>query len=154
MKFFELVRKYNHIKYKISSKINEENELRELGQLPKVDYGGMPGSPGYHGSPTESFVVKLDQIQQDQKELNKQLEEVRNDIVLFIDTLDDYFARRCVEMVIFRTTHRPNWKEVARRIGYSESGTRSLYSSSTKKLQNLEKEELKNWVTLKIMKGS
>ena len=69
---------------------------------------------------------------------------MRNDIVLFIDTLDDYFARRCVEMVIFRTTHRPNWKEVARRIGYSESGTRSLYSSSTKKLQNLEKEELKN----------
>lgn len=143
MKFFELINEYNHIKCKIASKINEENELRELGQMPKVDNGGMPGSPGYHGSPVESFVLRLDQIMQDQKELNEQLEEVRKKICLFIDTLEDYFARQCVELVIFRTTHRPNWKIVANRIGYSESGSRSLYYSSIEKLQKLNMEELK-----------
>lgn len=143
MKFFELVRQYNHIKYKIFSKINEESELRELGQLPHVDNGGMPGSPGHNSSPVENYVIRLDEIKQDLEKLNIQLEEVRKNILKFIDTLDDYFARQCVELVVFRNTHRPNWKDVARRIGYSESGTRSLYNSSTLKLEQIEMEGLK-----------
>lgn len=144
MKFFEIVRQYNNIKFKLKSKLNEELELRELCALPKVnDMGGMPGAPGYNGSPVEKFVIRLDEIKQEQIELNSKLEEKRKDIMLFIETLNDYFGRQVVELVLFRTTPRPNWKQVAHRVGYSESGTRALYKSCTSKLENLELEELK-----------
>lgn len=144
MKFFELVRQYNRLKFKLKSKISEEQELRELCCLPKTnDFGGMPGSPGYNGSPVEKFVIRLDEIMQDQVEINKKLETVRSNIMQMIETLDDYFAEQVVELVVFRNTPRPNWKVVAKKVGYSESGTRALYKTSTSKLEKLELEEIK-----------
>lgn len=144
MKFFDLVRQYNRLKFKLKSKINEELELRELCCLPKTsDLGGMPGSPGYNGSPVEKFVIRLDEIMQEQVELNKKLETIRKSLMQFIETLDDYFAEQVVELVVFRNTPRPNWKIIAKRVGYSESGTRALYKSSTLKLEKIEMEENK-----------
>lgn len=138
LKFWELVRKYNNLKFKIRSKINEEAELRELGSLPKTSDMSVPGSSG-HSSPVENYVIRLDEIKQDQIALDEKLQEVRNKIMAFIETLDDYFARQCVELVVFRPTAKPNWAKVARSIGYSQSGARALYKTATK---NLEKEEL------------
>lgn len=144
MKFFELIRQYNNTKFRLKSKMNEEAELRELCALPKTsDMGGMPGAPGYNGSPVEKFVIRLGELQEEQNKLNSKLEDIRNDIMLFIDTLDDYFARQVVELVVFRLSPRPNWKHVAKRIGYSESGARALYKTSASKLENFELEELK-----------
>lgn len=144
MKFWDLVRKYNNVKFKIRSKEIEERELMELQCLPKKSDFNVPGSPGYNGSPVEKFVIVLDEVRQKQEELKVKMQAIRNELVKSIETLDDYFARQVVELVLFRTTPKPNWEKVAVSIGYSQSGARALYKTATTKLEKLELEEMKD----------
>lgn len=144
MKFWDLVRKYNNVKFKIRSKEIEEQELRELHCLPKKSDFNMPGSPGYNGSPVEKYVIVLDEVMRKQEELKDKMQVIRNELMKCIDTLTDYFARQVVELVLFRTTPKPNWAKVAGSIGYSQSGARALYKSATMKLEKLELEEMKD----------
>ena len=81
MLFEQLVKQYNDVKAKIRRLVLKQQELRELGGLPKIgDLDGMPKAPGYNGSPIEKFIIKLDELEREQLEQERKLDVLRNEI--------------------------------------------------------------------------
>ena len=125
MLFEQLVKQYNDIKAKIRRLVLKQQELRELGGLPRTgNYDGMPKAPGYNGSPIEKFIVKLDELEREQLEQERKLDALRNEITKYIDLIPNYTIRDIMEHRIFM---RQGWRKISRIVNYSVSRVRQFY---------------------------
>lgn len=125
MLFEQLVKQYNDIKAKIRRLVLKQQELRELGGLPRSgNYDGMPKAPGYNGSPIEKFIVKLDELEREQLEHERKLDALRNEITKYIDFIPNYTIRDIMEHRIFMGQ---GWRKISRIVNYSVSRVRQFY---------------------------
>ncbi|MEG1500235.1 MAG: hypothetical protein RR400_04150 [Clostridia bacterium] len=139
MLFFDTLRNYRRIKSQIWSCVIQEQELRELGGFPNTGANeGMPKSPNCAGdNGIMNFLSKLQELDEKKKALEFSLDCVRNDLMRFLENLEDYSTRQVVEIKIF-ATNKLSWEEVAKKIMYSVPHTRNLYKEGMKKLEVME----------------
>ena len=134
MMFEQLVKQYNDTKAKIRRLVLKQQELRELGGFPKTGaYDGMPKAPGFHGSPIENFIVKLDELEQEQLELERKLDALRNEITKYIDLIPNYTTRDIMEHKIFMSQ---GWRKISRVVNYSVSRVRQFYDEGVTIIKN------------------
>lgn len=140
MKFCELRSIYNSIKSRYKSLLLEQEELRELGALPKVgDNLGVPVQRN-NSSVVESYVIRVDEIERKLAELNNKMLTIRNYMSMFIDSIADEQIRQVVELCVFRNTRSPEWRKIARTACYSETHARRLYKKGLELLDEKEME--------------
>lgn len=123
--FEQLVKQYNDIKREIRRLILKQQELRELGCLPRTsEFDGMPKAPGYNGSPVEKFIIRLDELEHEQMELENKLETIRKEITIYIDKIPGSTIREVMEYKIFMGK---GWRYIAHNVNYSVSRVRQFY---------------------------
>lgn len=121
--FDELVNEYQYTKHKIRRLALAQQELRELGGLPQNSNDGMPHATGFC-SPVENYLIRLGDLEEEQKRLEKVLESLRNEILCIIDRIPNYTTREILEYRVFM---EKGWRYIARKLNYSESRIRQLY---------------------------
>lgn len=128
MRYFELLDEYNRLKFKLQCNIEEENEIRDLYAPPKrVISGGLGG--GEHPAPQEKYIEAIDEILQKRALITKEMRGIRETLIEVLDdNIDDYTAKKIIQMVMFRDSKTPKWRVVAEKTGYSESQTRKIYA--------------------------
>lgn len=139
MLFFETLRNYRRIKSQIWSCVIQEQELRELGGFPNTGANeGMPKSPNCGGdSGMINFIAKLEELAERRKNLEFSLDCMRNDLMRYLEQLNDFSIRQVVEIKIF-ATNKISWEEVAKKVMYSVPYVRNLYKEGMKKLEVME----------------
>ena len=139
-KFEQLVAQYNDTKYKIRRLVLKQQELRELGCLPRTGANdGMPSAPGYHGSPVENYLIRLCELEDEQMQLEKQLDSLRGEITKYIDKIPNYTTRDIIEYKVFMGK---GWRYISRQICYSVSRIRQLYDEGVDIIRRLPENEL------------
>ena len=139
MKFNELLSTYNSTKSRYKSLLLELQELKELGSLPRRGVEGMP-SQRSNSSPVENYVIRIDEIERKLQEIDSKMLKIRNNLQIFIGSIEDESIRQVVEICVFRNTRTPDWKKIARCVCYSETHTRRLYNKGLEAIQNLDME--------------
>lgn len=132
--FVQLVKQYNDIKSRIRRLVLKQQELRELGGLPRTsDFGGLPQQPGYNGSPVEKYIIRLCELEDEQMNLEKQLEIIRIEITKYIDLIPNLTTREIVEYKVFMGK---GWRFISHRMNYSVSRVRQLYDEGVAIIHN------------------
>lgn len=140
MKFCELRSIYNGTKSRYKSLLLELEELRELGALPKVDNNLGVTVQHNNSSVIESYVIRVDEIERKLTELNNKMLTIRNYMSMFIDSIANEQVRQVVELCVFRNTHSPEWRKIARAVCYTETHARRLYKKGLDLLEEIEME--------------
>lgn len=128
MRYFELLDEYNRLKFKLQCNIEEENEIRDLYAPPKrLISSGLGG--GEHAAPQEKYIEAIDEILRKRALITKEMRGIRDTLIEVLDdNIDDYTAKKIIQMVMFRDSKTPKWRVVAEKTGYSESQTRKIYA--------------------------
>lgn len=138
MKFLEVLKHYQSVKYSIYSLQLRQNELRELGGFPRTcENDGMPRSNYSDDTPMVNFVAKLQELDDKQKELETELDCVHNDLLRFTALLTDENERQVVEIKIF-ANKKTTWEDIAERLFYSKRSVQLFYKLGIEKLEVLE----------------
>ena len=125
MRFEELIKEYETLKFKIRRTVIKENELRELqGYTPSSGESGMPTSK-QNTSSVEKVALKLTEILDERKSLEQNLLSVRERISSAIDYVSNLITQEVLETKIFV----PNcgWKYVSKKICLSVRRATQLY---------------------------
>lgn len=134
--FDRLVKQYNDIKYRIRRLVLKQQELRELGGLPRTgENEGMPKTPGYNGSPIEKFVSRLCELEEEQMLYERKLEDLRADITIIIDKIPNTTIREVLEYKVFMSK---GWRYISRCISYSVSRVRQFYDEGIAIIRQVE----------------
>lgn len=127
MKYFDLLKEWQRLRFKVKDNIDQECEIRELCATPKkIISNGMGG--GINVPPQQRYVEQIEDLLAKRTILMKNMKMARE---LLIDGLakevDDYSTKVVMQMVMFRNTNQPNWQNIASRICYSISGAKRLF---------------------------
>ena len=138
MRYFELLDEYNRLKFKLQCNIEEENEIRDLYAPPKkIISNGMGG--GEHPAPQEKYIEAIDELLRKRALITKEMRGIRDTLIEVLDdNIDDYTAKKIMQMVMFRDSKTPKWRVVAEKTGYSESQTRKIYADGRFILEAIE----------------
>lgn len=125
MRFEDLLKEYETIKFKIRRTHIKEQEVRELEGFPIASgVDGMPRAKQNTSTP-EKLALKLTEILNERKCLEQQLLKVREQISNSIDLITNLDAQEVVETKVFV----PNcgWKYVSKKVCLSVRRVNQLY---------------------------
>lgn len=127
MKYFDLLKEWQRLRFKVKDNLDQEAEIRDLCAVPKkLISNGMSG--GVSVPLQERYIEQIDDLLTQRAILMKNLKMAR---ALLVDTLvkeiDDYTIQTVMQMVMFRTTSQPNWQAIADKIAYSRNSAMRLY---------------------------
>ena len=140
MKFEDLLKKYDDLKFKIRRTFIKEQELRELEGFPIASgVDGMPKAKQNTSTP-EKLALKLTEILSERKCLEKQLLSVREQISRCIDRVSNYSAQEVIETKVFI----PNcgWKYVSKKLCLSTRRVAQLYHEGVAEINEKLGDEL------------
>ena len=140
MRFEELIKEYETLKFKIRRTIIKEQEIRELeGFSISAREDGMPKSK-QNSSTVEKSALKLAEIFEERKSLEQKLLTAREQLSRSIDYVSSFITQEVLETKIFV----PNcgWKYVSQKIGLSESHCRHLYREGVQEIDEKLGEKL------------
>lgn len=125
MRFEDLLKEYETLKFKIRRTHIKEQEVRELEGFPIASgVDGMPRAKQNTSTP-EKLALKLTEILNERKCLEQQLLKVREQISNSIDLITNLDAQEVVETKVFV----PNcgWKYVSKKVCLSVRRVNQLY---------------------------
>lgn len=132
MRFEELIKEYETLKFKIRRTIIKENEIRELeGFSASSGESGMP-KPKQNTSSVEKSALKLTEIFNERKSLEQNLMSVRERISRAIDYVSNLIAQEVIETKVFV----PNcgWKYVSKKMFLSTRRVAQLYQEGVQEI--------------------
>lgn len=131
---------------------NCENEKNKI-TLPSVNLSGLPGGKGVPGDKTVSMAL-ADQTQYYEDEITRchtriaELREKKNWLGVALDRLEQT-DRYILELAYMgdpkkrrRSYRRPQWKEIAGKVDYSESQTRARATAALFLLSDLSEQQV------------
>lgn len=135
MTFDEAYRTYKELKRQEFNLQLKKQELQESCGYPQ---GRDYDTPISNGSTTPAalvYVIRLEEIEKEEKELDFSMECVRNDIQRFLDKIDNDDIRRICSIRLFTKT---GWKRIAADLDKSYSHVRSLFYQGMTLLHTME----------------
>ena len=139
MKFEDLLKEYESLKFKIRRTHIKEQEIRELEGFPIASgVDGMPKAKQNTSTP-EKLALKLTEILNERKALEQQLLFVREQISRCIDRVSNYAAQEVIETKVFI----PNcgWKYVSRKVCLSTRRVAQLYHEGVAEINESLKDD-------------
>lgn len=134
MKFEDYVEQYKNLKFQIRRTLIKEQELRDLqGYAPSSSESGMP-SAKQNTSTVEKVAVKLTEILNERKSLEKKLLSVREQVSRLIDLVTNYAAQEVIETKVFI----PNcgWKYISKKVFLGEKRVAQLYKEGVAEINS------------------
>ena len=125
MRFEDLLKEYETLKFKIRRTHIKEQEVRELEGFPIASgVDGMPKAKQNTSTP-EKLALKLTEILNERKCLEQQLLKVREQISNSIDLITSLDAQEVVETKVFVTNC--GWKYISKKLCLSVRRVNQLY---------------------------
>ena len=140
MRFEDLLKEYENLKFKIRRTHIKEQEVRELEGFPiATGVDGMPRAKQNTSAP-EKLALKLTEILSERKCLEKQLLSVREQISRCIDKVTHCAAQEVIETKVFI----PNcgWKYVSKKLCLSIRRVTQLYHEGVAEINKKFGDEL------------
>ena len=135
MTFDEAYRTYKELKRQEFNLQLKKQELQESCGYPQGrDYSDTPVSHSVSTPAALVYVMRLEEIEKKEKELDATMECVRNDIQRFLDKIDNDDIRRVCSYRLFTKT---DWKKIARELDRSYSHVRGLFYQGMTLLHNM-----------------
>ena len=134
MRFEDLVKEYETLKFKIRRTIIKEQELRELqGYTPSSGESGMPTSK-QNTSSVEKVALKLTEILDERKSLEQNLLSVREQISRLIDIVSNFASQEVIETKVFI----PNcgWRYISKKVFLGEKRVAQLYKEGVAEINS------------------
>lgn len=127
MKYFDLLKEWQRLRFKVKDNIDQECEIRELCSTPKkIISNGMGG--GVNVPPQQRYVEQIEDLLAKRTILMKNMKLARELLVDgLVKEINDYSTKVVMQMVMFRDRPAPNWQEIADKICYSVRGAQRLY---------------------------
>ncbi len=136
MTFDEAYRTYKELKRQEFNLQLKKQELQESCGYPQGrDYSDTPVSHSVSTPAALVYVMRLEEIEKKEKELDATMECVRNDIQRFLDKIDNDDIRRICSIKLFTKT---SWKRIAADLDKSYSHVRSLFYQGMTLLHTME----------------
>lgn len=134
MTFNETYRNYKDLKRRMFAIQLKKQELQESCGYPQGRDYDTPISNSSSTPAALVYVIRLEEIEKEEKELESTLECVRNDLQRFLDRIENDDIRLVCSYRLFTKT---DWKKIARQLDRSYSHVRSLFYQGMTLLHNM-----------------
>lgn len=134
MTFDEAYRTYKELKRQEFNLQLKKQELQESCGYPQGRDYDTPISNGSSTPAALVYVIRLEEIEKEEKELDFTMECLRNDLQRFLDKIENDDIRRVCSWRLFTKT---DWKKIARELDRSYSHVRGLFYQGMALLHNM-----------------